>query len=278
MWAGNTIRLRSDGEWYSSERIAFRHSVLCSEALASRFCENSCRMGIRIIPIATMACTLISAWGQSPAELPQFEVASLRLVPPSKDMRPLHFDTTPTRVTYANIALKTLISVAFSTAESRIDGCPDWADSTLYDVAANVPPGTPKEQIPPMLQRLLAERLQLVVSHEARVKSVYELVVAKNGPKLKPAEPGTTGPNYVIRGNVKGASIPMEMLAEVLIHQVGKPVVDKTNLKGTYEIDLKWSADYDSAVASDAPSGPSIYTALEEQLGLKLESRKGCAT
>ena len=168
---------------------------------------------------------------------------------------------------------------------------------------------TPEErhaQLMLMLQSMLADRFKLTLHHDTKEMEVYALVVAKNGPKLHeaavtppdsaPAElpkPGGPPPKGGIwmtgRGQLNVTGANLGMFANVLSMQLGRIVLDKTGLKGNYEFTLKWTPDEgqgqmfrgagdgqprDAAPPPDA-SGPTIFTAVQEQLGLKLESQKG---
>ena len=148
------------------------------------------------------------------------------------------------------------------------------------------------------IQALLVERFQLKVHREMKEMPAYALVVAKSGPKMKeatadgPPIEGFSGPGgrrgpglRVGRGDISGQMMPMELLARALSQQVGRTVVDKTGLSGNYDFTLQWTPDQalsggfpnepkDSATQS-AETGVSIFTALQEQLGLRLESQKG---
>ena len=162
------------------------------------------------------------------------------------------------------------------------------------------------EQLRLRLQSLLADRFKLKLGHETRELPVYALVVAKNGPRLSEAKPGDTylngikGPDgrpagvggifSMGPGQVTGQGLPISALVRMLSQQMGRDVLDQTGLKGSYDFSLKWAADQsqlamlkgpeggppptDNAAPPDA-SGPSIFTAIQEQLGLKLESTKG---
>ena len=189
------------------------------------------------------------------------------------------------RVNYTNVSLKNVLMRAYDVRSYQITG-PSWLDTERYDIVAKVPDGVPKEQIPAMLQTLLAERFQMTIHRETKEQSVYALVVGKNGPKLKDADL-TRGPSPVIR--VYGDADAYEMvgrsslvlLASSLSARLGRPVLDLTELKGTYNIDIKWARDDmgGSAAAGEAPPTastplPSIFSALQESLGLKLEPRK----
>ena len=157
-----------------------------------------------------------------------------------------------------------------------------------------------------MMQSLLADRFKLKVSHQTKELPVYALVVAKNGPKLQEAKPGNTYPNgikgpdgvahagmFMMRaggGEMTGQGVPLANLVMMLSQNLGRTVLDQTGLKGNYDIHLKWTPDESEAAMFSGPagpkplgdnpapqdsSGPSIFTALQEQLGLKLDSTKG---
>jgi uncharacterized protein (TIGR03435 family) len=153
-----------------------------------------------------------------------------------------------------------------------------------------------------MLQPLLAERFKLKAHTETKQLPVYELIVAKGGPKLKEATPGDTyangfkGPDGVGRGGMMrmgrgqltGQGVPITTLTNLLSQQLQRTVVDKTGLTGKYDLELNWTPEQGegglgpppgaaSPQAEPAPdaTGPSIFTALQEQLGLKLQSTKG---
>jgi uncharacterized protein (TIGR03435 family) len=119
-----------------------------------------------------------------------------------------------------------------------------------------------------MLQALLSERFKLAIHRESKERTVYELVVGKNGPKLHEVEAGP-GHSNGGHGSLSAQKMSMSHLADSLSRIVDLPVLDMTGLKGAFDIELKWAPDGDDA------NGPSIFTAVQEQLGLKLEQRKG---
>jgi bla regulator protein blaR1 len=156
-----------------------------------------------------------------------------------------------------------------------------------------------------MMQAILADRFQLKIHRDSKELPVYALVVAKNGPKLHEAKPGDTYPNgikrpdgtrlgggsiRVGRGELTAQGLPMASIAMSLSRQVGRTVRDKTGLTGIYDFTLHWTPEEGTAPMMGTPaggpqgpnsatppdsSGPSIFTAIQEQLGLKLESQKG---
>ncbi len=126
-----------------------------------------------------------------------------------------------------------------------------------------------------MLQALLAERFKLTLHRETKELPMYVLVVAKNGPKFKTTESETGISSNSSRTHwhvtAKGT---MRRFAEFLSEEAGRPVVDQTGLSGSYELTLDWTPD-DAPAANDSAAGPSLFTALQEQLGLKLDATKG---
>ena len=228
-------------------------------------------------PIAFACLPVIVSLLSSPAATQQFEVASIRPSPTSGESR-TPIATDPGRVAYRSLSPKILIQLAYKSPEWKISGGPDWLDSDLYDVVATLPAGASVEQIPLMLQALLADRFHLALQRENRQITAYRLVVSKNGPKLRPGDQGDqwtegTFKGGILPGRIELHQLTMGGLAEVLTSRAGRPVIDKTGLNGVFDISLKWTAD-DTASVDPNAQGPSLYTALEEQLGLKLESVK----
>jgi uncharacterized protein (TIGR03435 family) len=133
-----------------------------------------------------------------------------------------------------------------------------------------------------MMQSLLADRFKLTVHQETKEMPIYALVVAKNSPKLQPSKAEETEFGGS-RGQFLCQKVPMSMLAGQLRRLLGRPVHDETGLTGEYDFKLEWTPDEPPANAGTAEArtappdrtGPSIFTALQEQLGLRLESRKG---
>lgn len=235
---------------------------------------------------------------------PSFAVASIK-PSNSADQRPL-FKILPEQVTASNVSVKRLIEIAYNIKDFQISGGPSWMDSALFDVNAK-PEGTAKpDQLMPMLQSLLAERFKLIVRHDTKELPVYALVVAKNGPKFKDAHesdpniPELNGRtdlpaigsrmrvNIIRRGRLTTQGSDMATLSSQLSRFLGRSVVDKTGLKGSYDLKLEWVPDENQvanfqaigvpegagAPPADWP-GPTLFTALEEQLGLKIDSQKG---
>ena len=222
-----------------------------------------------------------------------FEVASIKLNKSGSGGSSTHFNHG--RFLGTNIGIKGLIQYeAYKIPEPQILGGPEWLNSERFDIEAKVDEATTaqleklgqeeRDQLEQQLmQQLLADRFKLSVHWETKDQPVYALVVAKGGAKLTPAKDTSrnsgTSSN---RGNLKATNVTMARLAETLTRiqnrELGRIVVDKTGIEGRYDLTLQWTPeDGSSSNASNdsGNSGPSIFTALQEQLGLKLESSKG---
>jgi uncharacterized protein (TIGR03435 family) len=257
-----------------------------------------------------MLCASGCVYSQPASSQPAFEVASIKPSPPFAQRKsyvtgvfggPGTAD--PDRVTIENYMLWGLLAMAYEVETYQISG-PSWledARDTQFDISAKVPAGATKEQVPLMMRNLLAERFHLTVHREKKEANVYDLVVAKNGPKLKeaakapapqdgpeppgplkldqdgyPVVPRGRGPRMAFTGD-RGTAVftdgSMGQLVDLLSHQVNRPVTDSTGLKGRYDFSLRWSMEGVGKPGDDP--GPTIFAAVQEQLGLKLEQKKG---
>ncbi len=207
---------------------------------------------------------------QSPAPPEKFEVASVKLIP--ADRATCCFSMAPwgaATFTAHNISLSVLVEMAYGVTDKQISGI-DRLGNDLYDVSAK-PQNSGAltyRRAQPMLRAMLEERFKLAVHREMKDVSGYALVLAKGGPKLKPGDQ-TAGQNMILPGRLVQPNATLADFSSLLDHPVGKPVIDKTGLPGTYKIDLKFAPDGDTASTL-----PSIFTAIQEQLGLKLEAQK----
>ena len=204
----------------------------------------------------------------------------------------------PDGISLENINVMSLIGTAYNIKPDSIVGGPDWINSNHYDINAKVtpsgdaaPPALTDAQRKQMLQSLLADRFKLTVHPETKEGAIYELGFAKGGSKLHESTPGDTSSAVTApdsrtasrsrmtfgSGQLSGKSVALYTLVDLLSNQLHRPVIDKTGLTGKYDIDLHWTPDSLSAseTASTDASGPDIFTALQEQLGLKLEPTKG---
>jgi bla regulator protein BlaR1 len=196
-----------------------------------------------------------------------------------------------------SVTLKGLIGLAYDVRESQISGGPAWISSETYDIEAkperpdpsgpsnNPAPGsTAWKRLQQRLQSLLAERFRLVLHKDGKAGPIYALVVAKGGFKLQPVENADEIPPGTMRdrGHITGRAGTMQMLATVLSGMLGRHVEDRTGLTGRYTYKVEYSPEFalEGKASGEAPSdanspGPSVFTALQEQLGLKLESTRG---
>ena len=184
------------------------------------------------------------------------------------------------RLIVVNASVKTLLRNAYGLLAFQFAGGPSWLDGDRFDINAQTGGAeeiTP-ERLKPLLQNLLADRFRLRVHWETREEPVYALVADKNGPKFQTHSDASgqgTGQGMNTRkragdAQMRGTDVPMSELASNLGNQLGRFVTDQTGLAGHYDFVLDW--DPDQGVDS---TKPSLFTALKEQLGLKLESRKG---
>jgi uncharacterized protein (TIGR03435 family) len=207
-----------------------------------------------------------------------FEVASVK---PNKSGS--HHSSTQShggRVTATNVALEQYIKFAYNVASYQISG-PDWLKSERYDITAEAPSSTSNDQLRLMLQTLLADRFKLALHSEEKMLPVYEVVIAKNGPKLRAAKSSGHGGFSSSPGHVSAQEESVTRFAELLSHLTERPVVDRTGLKGVYNFTLQWTPDMQpvppeqvNKAATNDSGGPSLFTAVQEQLGLKLMPRK----
>jgi uncharacterized protein (TIGR03435 family) len=182
-------------------------------------------------------------------------------------------------VTGVAVTLRDLLTYAYSVRYEQLAGGPGWIGDDHYDLMAKSEGegSLSTAQARQMMQALLADRFHLQLHRETQEVPMYALVVAKGGPKFKPSAPDATG-GYSVRTSDKGLRMEttrstMDQLARQLAGTAGRFVVDKTGLTGLYAFTLDWwPANRTPPPDSDAPS---MFDALQEQLGLKLEPTKG---
>ena len=204
-----------------------------------------------------------TAFGQDAAK-PAFEVASVK--PSQRGSSGGGITPGPTGLTARNVTLLFCIRIAYDVQDYQVAG-PDWISTEQYDIAAKTGAPVQQDQLRLMLQTLLAERFKLVMHREQRTRSVYQLVVGNNGPKLTPAKPDESSGITADIGHLTLSAASMPVLARRLSQQLHEPVLDATGLTGTYDFTLDWAQN-------DSVPGPSLFTAVQEQLGLKLETKK----
>ena len=257
------------------------------------------------------ALLFIALFFQQPAGTKlSFEVATVKPAPPG-DNRIAILGQPGGRFVANNVTLKMLMGTAWRVRDFQIFGGPGWAGTDRWNIEAKAeagaipPPSGPPDPtvIPPlmlMVQSLVEDRFQLKMHKETRELPIYELVVARGGPKIKPSEdqsPLSLGPTQrggpiprgnmrMGRGDLEATGVPVSNFIVGLSQQLGRPVIDKTGLKGLYDIKLQWTPELGQGLGPLGPpggpepppppaDGPSIFTAIQEQLGLRLESTKG---
>ena len=236
-------------------------------------------MSRRRAALLVLPCTLALIAGGQDKPRQEFEVASVKPVDLSKlgDAISMNIGTVRhEEVTFGNATLNDCIRFAYGMGSDAQIAGPDWIRSKqfLYDIVAKGKPGVSREQLQAMMQALLAERFKLVTHREQRDMSYYALVPAKNGPKIRPVQDIPDGFRGTTYGGRINSILPMSALAYLLSRfETERPIIDSTGLSGVYEIKLEWALR--PVQNSDAAPGPSLFTALSEQLGLRLEARKG---
>ena len=223
-----------------------------------------------------MAVVASLALGQDAARV-EFEVAAIKPAPPQEVGRTsvrTSVDTGAGQLAYSNVNLRDVLRAAYRVQSYQISG-PEWLDTERFDIVATFPQNSSGDRIPLMLQALLAERFHVVLHRETKDLPAYALTVAGGGSKLKPLE--SSGDNFT--GNSSRtvahleAKATMRGFTEYLSQRLDRPVLDQTGLGGRFEFVLDWAID--DAVVTGGTAGPSIFTAVQEQLGLKLNSTKG---
>jgi uncharacterized protein (TIGR03435 family) len=192
-----------------------------------------------------------------------------------------------------NVVLRWVITQAWDIRDYQLVGAPGWFETEHFDIVAK-----PESEIPRtaegaklrnrMIQALIVERFGMAFHSETRQLPVYAMTIAKNGPKLAVTATPGEGSWSSGRGNLAGKAMKTSDIARALSGALGRPVVDQTGLTGEYDYTLNWAPDLGdgSGVTRGLPQNPSgeapqpadgasIFTAIREQLGLRIESRKG---
>jgi uncharacterized protein (TIGR03435 family) len=255
----------------------------------------------------------------------EYEVSTVKLYKPGADEAGggirMGISNAPDAFSAAGVTLQVLLTFAYNVQNNQISGGPDWLNSERFQIDAKMDgsvadalqkmsPDERAETRRKMLQKLLAERFKMTIQKDTKELPVYWLTVGKNGSKLHEVEPPPNtppggsqgrgargGPGTVQVGGrgptqtLTAQAVPISALLRMLSGNVGRPVLDKTELKGVYDVKLEWAPEQpqgvaisapdggaprgDSAVPTGEPTAPSIFVAVQEQLGLKLESGKG---
>lgn len=254
------------------------------------------------------AATIGAAYAQTSVTVPraEFDVASIK--PNTSGARGVRIGApSPGRFNAENVWLRFMIQLAWNVKDFQVLGGPGWAASDRYDIEATAGGSATLEQMKPMIQALLEDRFHLAVHSETKELPVYELVTAKGGIKPQTSKdgscvarssafglpaPGQTPPN--VCGNMmmsprsmSGNGISMRQIATALSNALQRTVVDKTGLSGVFDVHVEWTPDQSTpglmapglAPVANQPSADdmsgSIFSAIQEQLGLRLQPAKG---
>ncbi len=233
-------------------------------------------------------------YAQTPAGRLQFDVASIK---PNQDGRGGSIARTPGGLTARNAPFSLLIEMAFQTKLLDLSSVPEPLRSERFDIVAKAPGKISGDQYWEMLRALLEDRFRLAYHRETRNAQLYALVFAKKDGALGPGISRSADPNCPVNptgvnfcgvqaapGRMNGQRVPLSRIAQELSPFAGRPVVDETGLSGSFDFQLAWTPDQFRSddgkikLLNGNPvdsSGPSFFTAIQEQIGLKLESKKG---
>ena len=211
---------------------------------------------------------------------PVYEVASIK-ASRSADGKE-RIGVLPSGFTASGATLQMLIGLAYGVQDKQISGGPNWLNSEKFDIEARMDDSVADElrefssdqhnYASRPLQALLADRFKLKLHRETKKFPVYALIIAKNGPKIQDSQPGMG--LLIGTGQLVSKGAGLSMFVHRLSLLTGRPVLDRTGLKGNYDFTLKWTSESQTPYTATADSGPSIFTAIQEQLGLALESRE----
>jgi uncharacterized protein (TIGR03435 family) len=211
------------------------------------------------------------------AAVPAFEAATIKpsLDPPGSVVGIFE---SKGRINAKNVTLKRCMRGAYDVPEPQIAGGPKWADQDRFDIEAKATVPAGDHELMQMLQTLLADRFKLVFHREQRVIPGYSLVLGKGGLKARASAPDRGSVGHSQRGRIEAEGCTMAQLAFKLSEALHQPVSDATGVPGRFDLKLEWAPDDMKAKPPSGdtpePGGPSIFVALQEQLGLKLESSK----
>ena len=267
------------------------------------------------IAILLLGSLFSGTFAQSPTPKPSFEVATVK-PNAAGDNRVAIMRQPGGRFMTTNTSLRMLLGFAYGVRDFQISGGPSWVNTDRWNIEGRAKESdlpllagpldpTVTNPLLQMVQSLIEDRFQFKMHREARELPVYELVVAKGGAKVKLSEdqtpirlpergappppppqrggPMPRGSMRLGRGDLEATGVPFSNFITALSNQLGRTVIDKTDLKGFYDIKLQWTPEIGQGpVVPGGPEpppppadGPSIFTAIQEQLGLRLESAKG---
>jgi uncharacterized protein (TIGR03435 family) len=229
--------------------------------------KNTFRMPRVVVLMLLAGATIVQTQGVA------FEVASIR--PAKPGTRPSLFTAENGTLRVAGYSLKSLVQMGWSVREFQVVGGPAWVSSDGFDIAAKGDSSATDAQLRLMIQALLADRFQLRLRPDIRELPIYALVVGKEGHKLRPPTDAlppslNSGPGHIV-----AQKISILNLARLLAPGLDRPVIDRTNLTGRFDFTLEWALEPSPEAPVANTSAPSMFTAVQEQLGLKLEAQRG---
>lgn len=235
-----------------------------------------------------LAALILAAATLAAGQTKEFEVASVKPHNGEDDGR-VGIQITPGgRWRATNVPLQLLLQIAYELKPGQMTGAPGWINNERYDIDAKLDetlgPNPKPGEMQPYLQSLLEKRFQLKFHRETKEMQVYALVVAKGGPKMKLADPAERGPSIRMgMGQLTMAKVDMDQFVRELSRQVGRPVLNQTELTGQYTMELTFAPEGGGGHGDGPPGergpapggeGPTVFTAVQEQLGLRLDSKK----
>lgn len=255
---------------------------------------------VAIVCIAGMACLRLDLLGQALTEA-AFEVASIKRSAPGSRGSMLS-GPTPGQFTTKNATVEALVLYSYALKPYQLRGMSGWQRTDGFDIVAKHPAGGPvaSERVEAMVRSLLAERFNLAVHRETSEGETYALVLARRdgrlgsglrrssidceafraaaSPLAAAVPPDPRRPQCLMTATdrwIRGGTVRLPQLASVLSRLVGRPVIDRTDLDGAFDVELDWVPDLPAAPSSPPSDGVTIFTALQEQLGLRLQPERG---
>jgi uncharacterized protein (TIGR03435 family) len=244
----------------------------------------------RIAVFALSAATLLAQLGVGVPPNLRFEVASLKASPPAAPAAGIRPAEGGARYIASGCSIKGMITVANRIKADQVIGGSAWLDSELYDMEAKAEKPSTADELHVMLMNLLVDRLQLKYHREKRDMKMYALTVAQDGPKLTPHEPQSPHDSWLdvaqekfLHLKLTFTAVPLDYAAFALGGFVDLPVVDMTRIKGNYDFILRFTRELPvefpagRKVNGEDPdlSGPNIFQAVQQQLGLEMKPQRG---
>ena len=238
--------------------------MMCVRGIMRRACR----------PAALVILAAGAVFAQTKPALPVYEAASVKVDNSGK----LGSSSNGSRgqIVFTNVTLKRLVERAYSVKPFQVTG-PGWMDDVRFDISAKYPPDTKSDDRFLMLRALLEERFKLAVHTQSQDLPGYVLEVSKGGLKIKPAEAGDSDTSNNSKDGLHTLTVKkvsMAQVADVMARFLGEMVVDRTTLPGVYDFEVKWANDDRKPEAGETEAPASLFTALQETLGLRLRAAK----